>query len=48
LRRVRIGNVELGPLEKGAFRYLSTEEVAKLRRLAAMGEENVRRAIKKS
>jgi 23S rRNA pseudouridine2605 synthase len=48
LRRVRIGNVELGPLEKGGYRYLTAEEVAKLRRLAAMGEENVRRAVKKS
>jgi 23S rRNA pseudouridine2605 synthase len=46
LRRVRIGNVELGPLEKGGFRYLTHEEVTKLLRLAAMGDENKRRAVK--
>lgn len=37
LRRVRIGNVELGPLEKGEFRYLTPEEVTKLMRLAGIG-----------
>jgi len=51
LRRVRIGNVELGPLEKGGFRYLTAEEVTKLMRLATMGErtgnENKRPAAKK-
>ncbi len=51
LRRVRIGNVELGPLEKGGYRYLTAEEVTKLMRLAAMGEktgnENKRPAAKK-
>lgn len=47
LRRVKIGNVELGPLEKGEFRYLSSEEVSKLRRLAAIGDENVRAVAKK-
>jgi 23S rRNA pseudouridine2605 synthase len=35
LRRVRIGNLELGPLKPGAFRYLLPEEVRKLRRLAS-------------
>src|ERR1700735_3792641 len=37
LRRVRIGNVELGPLEKGGYRYLTPEEVTKLMRLAGTG-----------
>jgi 23S rRNA pseudouridine2605 synthase len=32
LRRVRIGPVELGPLKPGQFRYLTVEEVAKLKR----------------
>ena len=32
LRRVRIGPIELGPLKPGQFRYLTTEEVAKLKR----------------
>jgi len=32
LKRVRIGPVELGPLKPGAFRHLSLEEVAKLKR----------------
>jgi len=32
LRRVRIGPVELGPLKPGQFRYLTMEEVAKLKR----------------
>ncbi len=49
LRRVRIGNVELGPLEKGGFRYLTPEEVTKLMRLAATDErasdENKRPAM---
>lgn len=39
LRRIRIGNIELGALEKGAFRYLSAQEVSKLMRLAATGDE---------
>jgi 23S rRNA pseudouridine2605 synthase len=42
LRRVRIGNVELGALEKGEFRYLTPEEVKKLMRLAAKGDESKR------
>ena len=32
LRRVRIGPVELGPLKPGQFRYLTEDEVHKLRR----------------
>jgi 23S rRNA pseudouridine2605 synthase len=34
LKRVRIGPVELGPLKPGEFRYLSPEEVEKLKRAA--------------
>jgi 23S rRNA pseudouridine2605 synthase len=34
LRRVRIGPIELGPLKPGEFRYLSIEEVQKLKRAA--------------
>jgi 23S rRNA pseudouridine2605 synthase len=32
LRRVRIGPIELGPIKPGQFRYLSDEEVQKLKR----------------
>ncbi len=32
LRRVRIGPIEIGPLRPGQFRYLSEEEVQKLKR----------------
>ncbi|HTS29367.1 MAG TPA: pseudouridine synthase [Bryobacteraceae bacterium] len=32
LRRVRIGPLELGPLKPGQFRYLSEEEIHKLKR----------------
>ena len=32
LRRVRVGPIELGPLKRGQFRYLSEEEVQKLQR----------------
>ncbi|MBV8729879.1 MAG: rRNA pseudouridine synthase [Acidobacteriia bacterium] len=32
LRRVKIGPLELGPLKPGEFRYLSAEEVEKLKR----------------
>ena len=35
LKRVRIGPLELGPLKPGEFRYLSAEEVAKLKRAVA-------------
>jgi 23S rRNA pseudouridine2605 synthase len=35
LRRVRIGNVELGSLKPGEFRYLAPEEVRKLMRMAS-------------
>jgi len=34
LKRVRIGPIELGPLKPGEFRYLSLEEVEKLKRAA--------------
>jgi 23S rRNA pseudouridine2605 synthase len=34
LRRVRIGNVDLGTLKPGEFRFLSAEEVGKLMRMA--------------
>ena len=43
LRRVCIGNVELGPLEKGEFRHLTAEEVTKLMRLAAKGDDKNKR-----
>jgi 16S rRNA U516 pseudouridylate synthase RsuA-like enzyme len=32
LRRVRIGPLELGPLKPGQFRYLTADEVQKLKR----------------
>ena len=32
LRRVRIGPLELGPLKPGQFRYLSADELLKLKR----------------
>ncbi len=35
LKRVRIGPLELGPLKPREFRYLSVEEVAKLKRAVA-------------
>ena len=35
LKRVRIGPLELGPLKAGEFRYLSEEEVKKLKRAVA-------------
>lgn len=38
LRRVRIGNVELGSLERGQFRSLTPSEVAGLMKLATSGE----------
>jgi 23S rRNA pseudouridine2605 synthase len=44
LRRIRIGNVELGSLEKGEFRYLAPEEVSKLMRLAGMGNDRQQRS----
>ena len=34
LRRVRIGNVDLGTLKPGEFRFLTAEEVGKLMRMA--------------
>ncbi len=47
LRRVRIGNVELGSLEKGEFRYLTPDEVKRLMRLAEKGDETRRPNPKK-
>jgi 23S rRNA pseudouridine2605 synthase len=47
LRRVRIGTVELGNLDKGEFRYLTSDEVARLKRLAETGDERVRTGTKK-
>jgi 23S rRNA pseudouridine2605 synthase len=38
LRRVRIGPLELGPLKPGQFRYLTDEEVQKLKRAVAHGQ----------
>jgi len=32
LRRVRIGPIDLGPLKPGQFRYLTAEELRKLKR----------------
>lgn len=46
LRRVRIGNVELGALKKGEYRYLTPEEVKKLMRMAASNDESTRPALK--
>jgi 23S rRNA pseudouridine2605 synthase len=40
LKRVRIGPLELGPLKPGAFRYLSEEEVEKLRRAIKRSSES--------
>ncbi len=37
LKRVRIGPLELGPLKPGKFRYLSEEEVRKLKRAIERG-----------
>ena len=37
LKRVRIGPLELGPLKPGQFRYLTEEEVDKLRRAIRRG-----------
>jgi 23S rRNA pseudouridine2605 synthase len=37
LRRVRIGPVEIGPIKPGQFRYLSDEEVQKLKRAVERG-----------
>jgi len=43
LRRVRIGPIELGPLERGQFRHLTEEEVRKLKR-ALQPKQGVPRA----
>jgi 23S rRNA pseudouridine2605 synthase len=39
LRRVRIGPLELGPLKPGKFRYLTDEEVQKLKRAMRSSSE---------
>ncbi len=39
LRRVRIGPIELGPLKPGKFRYLTDEEVQKLKRAIRSSSE---------
>ena len=39
LRRVRIGPIELGPLKTGKFRYLTDEEVQKLKRAIRSSEK---------
>jgi len=38
LRRVRIGPIEIGPCRPGQFRYLSDEEVQKLKRAVQHGQ----------
>jgi 16S rRNA U516 pseudouridylate synthase RsuA-like enzyme len=38
LRRVRIGPIELGPIKPGQFRYLSEEEIQKLKRAVERGK----------
>jgi 23S rRNA pseudouridine2605 synthase len=43
LRRVRIGPLELGPLKPGQFRYLTDEEVRKLKRAAQTPARTPRR-----
>jgi 23S rRNA pseudouridine2605 synthase len=47
LRRVRIGPIELGPLKPGQFRYLTVEELAKLKRAlhTASKEPRTREAV---
>ena len=42
LRRVRIGNVQLGTLKPGEFRALTPEEVTKLMRIAGQGESPIK------
>ncbi len=40
LKRVRIGPIELGPLKPGEFRYLTDEEIEKLRRAIKRSSES--------
>jgi 23S rRNA pseudouridine2605 synthase len=42
LKRVRIGPIELGPLRPGQFRFLTLEEVEKLRRALRSGADGPR------
>jgi 23S rRNA pseudouridine2605 synthase len=42
LKRVRIGPLELGPLKPGAFRYLTDEEIEKLKRAIKRSSESKR------
>ena len=41
LKRIRIGPLDLGPLKPGAFRHLTNEEVAKLKRAAEQKAKHV-------
>ena len=41
LKRVRIGPLELGPIKPGQFRYLTVEEVGKLKRALRKREKGV-------
>jgi 23S rRNA pseudouridine2605 synthase len=41
LKRIRIGPLDLGPLKPGAFRHLTHEEVAKLKRAAEQKAKHV-------
>jgi 23S rRNA pseudouridine2605 synthase len=43
LRRVRIGPVEIGPIKPGQFRYLTEEEVHKLKRAVERGRSGPHR-----
>jgi 23S rRNA pseudouridine2605 synthase len=47
LRRVRIGPIDLGPLKPGQFRYLTADEVQKLKRAiqSATKEPHTREAV---
>ena len=40
LKRVRIGPIELGPLKSGEFRYLTDEEIEKLKRAIRRSSES--------
>jgi 16S rRNA U516 pseudouridylate synthase RsuA-like enzyme len=40
LKRVRIGPIELGPLKPGEFRYLTDDEIEKLRRAIKRSSES--------
>ena len=40
LKRIRIGNLSLGELNKGEYRHLTVEETAELKRICGMRTEN--------